>query len=128
MTAPRYSEAFKQAALEKVYQRQGLTILAIAESLNMKHCTLKGWLQQAKKQGNMIALPFTKRPADWTREARLLALHQSHGLSHEALSAWCRQQGIFAHHLSQCRTDFCLDTQSKQHARDTQLKTSQPHP
>ncbi|MGV7247117.1 transposase [Caballeronia sp. M23-90] len=40
-------------------------------------------------------------------EERLLALQQSHGLSDEALSAWCRERGLFVHHLDQWRAQFC---------------------
>jgi hypothetical protein len=40
-----------------------------------------------------------KRPQDWTPEEQLLALHQTHGLSEEERNAWCRERGLFAHHL-----------------------------
>jgi hypothetical protein len=44
---------------------------------------------------------------DWTPAQRLLALQESHGLGEEALNAWCRERGVFAHDLTQWRTDFC---------------------
>jgi transposase-like protein len=37
----------------------------------------------------------------------LQALHESHGLTDEALNAWCRQRGLFAHQLAQWKSDFC---------------------
>jgi hypothetical protein len=48
-----------------------------------------------------------RRLEDWPLEERLLALQQSHGLSDEALSAWCRERGLFAPHLDQWRAQFC---------------------
>jgi hypothetical protein len=36
-----------------------------------------------------------------------LALQESHGLEGEALHAWCREKGLFAHHLTQWKADFC---------------------
>jgi hypothetical protein len=42
-----------------------------------------------------------KRPEDWSLEERLVALHESHGLVDESLNAWCRERGLFAHHLAQ---------------------------
>jgi transposase-like protein len=36
-----------------------------------------------------------------------MALQESHGLVDEALSGWCRERGLFAHHLVQWRADFC---------------------
>ena len=37
------------------------------------------------------------------------ALHETHGLSGEPLHAWCRENGIFAHHLTSWKTAFCAD-------------------
>jgi len=52
--------------------------------------------------------PLTaKRPQDWSPEARLRALQESHGLSGEALNAWCREHGLFAHHLAEWKAAFC---------------------
>jgi hypothetical protein len=57
-----------------------------------------------------------------------VALQESHGLDAEALSAWCREHGLFAHHLTQWRDDFCRHStvksppQSSQELR--QLKTA----
>lgn len=48
-----------------------------------------------------------KRPQDWTPEQQLIALHQTHGLSGEALQTWCRENGLFAHHLASWKTAFC---------------------
>lgn len=106
MKRSSYTAEFKQHALDKVYQRKGRTITSIATDLNLNLTTLKSWMQQTKHQQNSTT-PAAKRPEDWTLEARLLALHQTHGLSEQALSAWCREHGIFVHHLSQWRKEFC---------------------
>jgi hypothetical protein len=36
-------------------------------------------------------------------------LHETHGLSGESLQAWCREHGIFAHHLTSWKTAFCAE-------------------
>ena len=56
-----------------------------------------------------VGLPANKerRPKDWTPEQQLIALHQTHGLSGEALQTWCRENGLFAHHLSSWKVAFC---------------------
>jgi transposase-like protein len=36
-----------------------------------------------------------------------MALQESHGLSGEALNAWCREHGLFAHQLAEWKADFC---------------------
>ena len=50
-----------------------------------------------------------KRPQDWSAEAQLVALHETHGVVGEELNAWCRANGLFAHHLTSWRTAFCAD-------------------
>jgi hypothetical protein len=40
-------------------------------------------------------------------QERLSALAESHSLAGEELNAWCRNRGLFAHHLSQWRAQFC---------------------
>lgn len=107
MQTPPYSNEFKEQALRKVYQRQGQTIDAIATELNMATTTLKGWMQTAKRAQKAMAEPTARRPEDWSQEARLVALLESHTLTESELAAWCRRQGIFAHHLTQWRADFC---------------------
>ena len=47
-----------------------------------------------------------KRPADWRVEERLVALHQTYGLSDVAKSAWCRQNGLFPHDLVNWQSAF----------------------
>jgi hypothetical protein len=50
-----------------------------------------------------------KRPQDWTAAEQLVALQETHGLSVEALQAWCRERGLFAHHLTSWKTGFCAE-------------------
>jgi hypothetical protein len=48
-----------------------------------------------------------RRPQDWRVEEQLLALQESFALKGEALNAWCRERGLFPHHLSGWRASFC---------------------
>lgn len=102
-----YSGAFIEQALGKVLQRGNRTIESVADELNMNHSTLKGWMKQRSKQHRMSVVKREKRPGEWSLAERLMALHESHGLEGESLNAWCREKGVFAHHLTQWRTDFC---------------------
>jgi len=47
-----------------------------------------------------------KRPSDWTQADRFQALMGSAALEGDALNAYCREQGIFAHHLERWQTEF----------------------
>ena len=108
MTA-KHSEAFIEQALVKVFSRGDRAIKAIAEDLNVSYHTLKYWMKR-----KTITVPATlaakeKRPQDWTAEEQFVALQESHGLSGEALQAWCRERGIFSHHLAAWKTGFCME-------------------
>jgi hypothetical protein len=48
-----------------------------------------------------------KRPSDWTLAEKLTALQETHALSGEALNVWCREKGLFAHHLTSWKNEFC---------------------
>ena len=96
-----YSDGFKEQALVKVYSRGDRTIQAVAEELNLNKFTLKSWMKNTASVDKSPAQFTSKRPKDWRPEERLVALHESYGLTGELLNAWCRERGLFAHQLSQ---------------------------
>jgi len=102
----QYSDEFREQALAKVYNRGKRTIQDIADESNLSIHTLKTWMSNAASTDTPKANP-AKRPQDWRPEERLQALQESHGLSEEALNAWCRQRGLFAHQLTQWKNEFC---------------------
>jgi len=102
-----YSEAFKEQALTKVLSRGNRTILAVAKELNISVFTLKNWMKKTLPDDENRAPRPAMRPQDWRPEERLAALQESHGLAGEALNAWCRERGLFAHQLAQWKADFC---------------------
>lgn len=117
----QYSDEFREQALAKVYNRGDRTIQSIADESNLSIHTLKNWMSNAAPPDS--PQPKTaKRPQDWRPEERLLALQESHGLSGEALNAWCRQQGLFAHQLAQWKSDFCTVTSPRSGGDDRQTQ------
>ena len=109
----QYTDAFRQQALQKAYARGSRSVISIAEELNLNHWTLKNWMKQKK---NPVKQKDTtvKRPADWTSAERLNALLSTHSVDQQTLSAYCRQNGIFTHHLKQWREDFESGSSSSQ--------------
>ena len=107
----RHTPAFIEQALVKAYARGERTITAVANDLNINHHTLRYWMKNKSKAGRAVAAPATKekRPQDWTAAEQLAALQATHGLSGEALQAWCREHGIFAHHLDGWKAAFCAE-------------------
>ncbi len=115
-----YSFAFKEQALVKVYSRGERTIESVADELNLKVATLKIWMKRKMKldRSEQIVETKEKRPQDWRVEEQLLALQESFGLTGEALNAWCREKGLFPHHLTAWRNAFCAEQKTGVEARE----------
>ena len=105
----RYSEAFIEQALFKVYSRGKRTVQSVAAELNVNCHTVKNWMKRKELSTVGVSATKERRPQDWSAEQQLDALHQTHGLSGEALQTWCRENGLFAHHLTSWKTAFCAD-------------------
>lgn len=104
-----YSEAFIEQALVKVFSRGNRTVRSVANDLNVNYHTVKNWMKTKSADKLGVSTSKEKRPQDWTAQEQLAALQQSHGLSGEALQAWCRERGLFAHHLSSWAAAFCAE-------------------
>lgn len=107
MKKTTYSEGFKEQALSKVFSRGDRTVQAVADELNIGLHTLKNWMKKPMPELENKSNRNAKRPGDWSLEERLHALQESHGLSGDALNAWCRENGLFAHQLAEWEADFC---------------------
>ena len=105
----KYSEGFIEQALVKLCTRGDRTIRMVAEDLNVNYHTLKNWMKRNPMDKVGVLAGKEKRPQDWIAEEQLVALHETHGLSGEPLNAWCRERGLFAHHLTDWTTAFCAE-------------------
>ena len=104
-----YGEGFMEQALAKVFSRGNLSVRSVAEDLNVNYHTLKKWMKRKSVDKRGVKAIKEKRPRDWSAEEQLVALHETHGLSGEALHAWCREKGLFAHHLTSWKAAFCAE-------------------
>ena len=102
-----YSEAFIEQALIKMYTRGTRTIQSVAEELNLNYHTVRTWMKRKAANRPPVTEIKEKRPQDWSAEERLVALQETHSLSSDALQAWCRERGLFTHHLTSWKTAFC---------------------
>src|ERR1035437_6611952 len=106
--AKQYSKSFIEQALVKAFSRGERSITSVAEDLNVNHHTLRYWMKNKTVIERNVSATKEKRPQDWTVEEQLVALHETHGLTGDALQAWCRQRGVFAHHLTGWKAAFCV--------------------
>lgn len=107
-----YSDAFVEQAIVKLLSRGERTVQSVAQELNVNYHTAKNWIKRGMANQAGVSPAKEKRPQDWSAQEQLLALHETHGLSGEALQAWCRERGLFAHHLTSWQTAFCVQTKS----------------
>ena len=124
----RRTPEFIEQALSKARQRGSRTLADVAKELNVPLQTLKGWRQESGKGKAETAVPSSlpqSLPArQWSAPERLLALQESHGLSGEALHAWCREKGLFEHQLTAWREAFVSspDPETAQERRESKAE------
>ncbi len=80
-----YSEEFIEQVLFKVYSRGDRMVKSVAVELNVNYHTLKNWMKRRKAMAVGVSVKKERRPQDWNAEQQLMALHETHGLSGEAL-------------------------------------------
>jgi len=109
---PKYSEAFIGQARVKLLSRGERTIQSVAQELNVNYYTAKNWLKPSVTAKVVGSVAKEKRPQDWSAKEQLIALYKTYGMSGESLNAWCRENGLFAHHLTSWEGAFCTQSQS----------------
>ena len=97
----------------KVYSRNGRSIPSTAQELHINHETLRSWMKRKSSTVKKLNPPESKekRPQDWHTEDQLLALQETHGMSVEEIHTWCRESGLFAHHLASWKAACCVPVQ-----------------
>jgi transposase-like protein len=105
----RYSTEFIEQALQKVLSRGNQSIVSVARDLNVNDHTLRYWIKMQSNQVRPTTATKERRPIDWTAAERLQALQESYALTDEQLQAWCRERGLFPHHLASWKTALCAD-------------------
>ena len=102
----KFTEGFKQQAVEKVLNRaSGITIKQISSELGVTDSMLYSWMSKYKQTtSSNTNQPI--RPQDWSLETRLKAVIDCELLDDEGVNAYCRERGIYAHHIKQWKLDF----------------------
>ena len=113
-----YSQGFIEQALVKLYSRGDRTVKSVAEELNVNYPTIKNGMKRASVKQIRGTVIKEKRPQDWSSAEQLTALQERHVLSGEPLNAWCRERGLFAHHLSGWKAAFCTEAKAVPGSRE----------
>ena len=125
-----YSQKFKVQSVENALSKGGeQTLKDIADDLRIGYSTLQRWIGLAKE--NKLEPPETnmlteKSPQSWTKAQRLEAVMDCHGLNDEQLSSYCRENGIYPHHVKKWKSEFLSENQSSDStSRQEQKKLKQ---
>jgi transposase-like protein len=125
-----YSQEFKVQSVEKALsKRDEQTFNDISDDLHIGYSTLQRWIRLAKE--NKLENPETnmsteKSPQSWTKVQRLEAVMDCHGLNDERFSSYCRENGIYPHHVKEWKLDFLSENQTPEPvSRQEQKKLKQ---
>ena len=113
----KYSEAFIEQAVVKLLSRGKRTVREVALDLNVSYHTAKNWMKRGSANKAGMSLGKDKRPQDWSAQEQLLALQETHVFSGEALQAWCREKGLFAHHLTNWKAELSVQPRKRTQTR-----------
>jgi transposase-like protein len=107
----KYTESFKMEAVKKALMHDnGTNITEVAKNLGLPISTLYGWVQAMKGKGKPIPLASEgareKKPCQWKAQEKFDAVLETAHLSKEAISEYCRKNGIFQHHLQTWHKEF----------------------
>jgi len=97
-----FNQAFKEQAVQKALQRpEGTSLEIVAKEIGVGYSTLQTWIRNFDS-----TITTEQSPHQWSAEQRLQALIASKNLSEEELNSFCRQQGIYPHHITQWQQEF----------------------
>ena len=110
-----FSQEFKLQSVKKALSRRDdQTLKSIASDLGVGYSTLQKWIRLAKNNQleHPEKMPSTeKSPQDWSKSERLEAIMSCHALSEEQESRYCRENGLYPHHLKEWKAEFVSATQ-----------------
>lgn len=110
----QFNQSFKIQAVEKALNRSdGTTLSEVADLLQISLSSLNKWIVQSREQAfepktevGLMSHSKEKRPQDWSLEERLQWIIKCDGLSDKEVSASCRQEGLYLHHLTTWKSEF----------------------
>lgn len=120
----QYSYEFKAQAVEKALSRgPDVSFNSVANSFGIDYSTLRRWV--AKSQIHHLAeenMTKEKTPQQWTPEQKLQAVITCESMDPEQTSSWCREKGIFPHHVKAWREEFTQDSSKSSSSGRSRIK------
>ena len=96
----QYTAAIKASVLSKAFAPNPPRVVELAQEFNIPIGTLYTWIHNMRKsQGKAGSL----RSNDKSAEAKLQAVIDTASMSEQERGAYCREHGIYTHHLMEWR-------------------------
>ena len=99
----QYSAAIKASVLSKAFAPHPPRLVELAQEFNIPVATVYTWIHNMRnKQGKA----GSERSNDKSTEAKLQAVIDTASMSEQERGAYCREHGIYTHHLDEWRKQF----------------------
>ena len=129
----RFSQSFKEQAVEKALSRpSGTTLAEVTDSLGVGYSTMNRWMSKSRNQPwetpaqhehtGIEPVTKEKRPQQWSQAERLEMVIACGALDEAGVNALCRERGIYAHHVTQWKQDFISGNATSERANTKCLK------
>jgi len=117
----QHPESLRNKVIERALAG-GVSQDALAKEFGVSRSSIQNWLREYRHSGGQNMPPKEKSPQSWSRSQRLDALLETHTMSDEQRSAWCRQRGVHTHQLEQWRHEL-LDSDSATASEASQARS-----
>ena len=112
-----YSQEMKLRVVKKALTRPaGVTVEDIARELGVSRSSIERWIRDSREENwehNPNMTSKEKRPQDWNSAEKLQAIIDCANMDGKSLSAYCRQKGIYPHHVNQWKQELIENTFKK---------------
>lgn len=113
----KVSLSFKQATVAAALNRPGdVSLKQCAKERGIGYSTLQNWLRLVRKgklgEASSATSPRERRPVDWTTDEKWQAVWDCAGKDETAKATYCRERGVFKHHLEQWKQELMSTSQS----------------
>lgn len=124
MTSP-FTASFKQQAVEKALGRPpGVTLDDLAEEWGIGRSTVQRWMRESRAKVSTQPehpkqqMNTEKRPQDWSADEKLRVVIACGSLDDKGMNEFCREHGIYPHHIEQWKAEFIEGTAGTNRVED----------
>ena len=99
----RYPAELKENLITKALAPNAPSIVELAKEFHIPYATFQTWMHTMRKKHATKPANISQRPQDKSAEDKLQAVIDTMNKTDVELGEYCRQQGIYTHHLAEWR-------------------------